>query len=417
MNGPRVSILLLLLFAIYIASGFLREVVYLLLPLYSGLAMLHLAAGSAGSAVGQGRRNPLSTATHFTILFSVITLATFGFSWHNGAFERGLKEILFSVGSLISAFSLTWLALQRVDAAEWIESLTRHLAVFSLLMVVYEGAKFAWQGLPGGSFSLVEVLVFSKSETEHAVTPNLGFVFGAVALFMAVRKRWLWMLPPLVLVLLSGKRIVMLGVVGAAGWGLAMTVFAPRFQWVRRGQHVVIPGVSILALVLVLQFATGGFDVLIEKWTGLNPNLLSMGRRALYEIAVRQGVWTIFPSGIGHTFNVLAPYVPITGSTLLHSDLLKIYIEYGLLLATALLGAFWLLCRGSIAVTVLMIYFLVLFATDNVSIYFDVVVFVFMMVFALSAAEQNEGYSRQNRAKPLPGALATRWRRYRLIPL
>lgn len=431
-SGLQSTGLLLALFTAYVASGFAREVIYLLVPITIGISILQWLgnARQTGSVSlrpsGFGSETSFSgpaawsmPSIRFVAFYSALTLGSLLFSAVNGALGRGLVETLFVVGALLTALSLAAAGWREVGVHDWLEKLTRFLAVFSLGMLLYEGGRAVLQGMVGQVGSVLELLVLSKSATEHSVTPNLGFLFGAVAVFMAVRRRWLWMIAPMVLVMLSSKRIVWLGLVGSIGWWVVAVALASRYDWVRRSQHAIVPAAACLALLALMRFANGGFDQILMMRTGLDPNLLSMGRRALFDLmlSLESGGW--LPLGIGTTHKVLAPYESITGLTNLHSDILKIYLEYGLIFSVAVAGAFHALCRRSPAITALVLYYLVLFLTDNVTVYFEVGVFFFLMVFSLSAAESamhSRSGTTRVRIAGLSGIHST-LRRYRLVPV
>lgn len=430
-RGISSGIAVLAVFAAYPASGFIREVIYLLLPLSVGILFIHMLMESGkrhGGAWHQRDLLPLEAgqmawshaSVRFVTIYASLTVGSLVFSTYNGALGRGLAETLFVVGSLLTALSVTLLGWRESGRDEWLERLTRLLAIFSLCMLLFEAGKVLRQGAAIEFGSFLKLFVLSSSATEHSVTPNLGFLFGAVTVFMAIRRRWLWMAAPLLLVLLSGKRIVWLGLAGSLGWWLVAAPLSSRFHWARRSQHLIVPAAAGLSLFLLLRFADGGFDLILARWTGLDANLLSMGRRALFELALTLQSAGWLPMGIGATTKMLLPYESLTGLANLHSDILKIYLEYGVLFSLGVLAAFLVLCRRSPAVTSLMLYYLVLFVTDNVSVYFEVGLFIFLMAFSLSAVDAASSPQQSLRVQGIGvgrSGTPAGFRRFRLEPL
>ena len=229
------------------------------------------------------------------------------------------------------------------------------------------------------------ILEHGKSESTFA------FVFGAYLVYYACKKRWLPCAVSAVCVYFADKRIVVLAALAA----LAVMAFLWIFRNHRKLAITVWGTVTAAVSFYIWLICSGGLQY-FSQGIGINTN----GRSKMYGTVIEwfgtDGI--LFGNGLGVVEHLLE-YWKVYKFNNLHNDLLKFYIELGIvgfLLFFAGYGvAFWLIgkkygksemCR----LLGLTVYSMVLFATDNVSIYILYLLPLYSIYFAVLAVKENE---------------------------
>lgn len=223
------------------------------------------------------------------------------------------------------------------------------------------------------------------------VESTFAFVFGAFFIYYVYQKRWSFCGLAAVFMYFADKRIAMMAIIPA----LAVLGILWLFRYDRR-LAAVIWGTVIAAVSGYLWLICSGTLEYFCRGMGINTN----GRVRMYAQVVE---WfecpvIVFGQGIGEVERLLEAW-SIPAFANLHNDLLKFYIELGI---TGLLV--FLLSYGVVFYLVekkfgkekmcffmaLTIYSILLFSTDNVSIYILYLIPVYSILFAVLSKDQSE---------------------------
>jgi hypothetical protein len=284
--------------------------------------------------------------------FLVFCLA--GIVWSPLATFEGLKDIFF-VFAGVSIALLADIPNLRPWTAFW-------LTCFAMVLL-------------GGPFHVFRTpFEFDFAASISSFEGNAGHMFGLLAVIALLERRYLLFLSCVILAVLALKRIALVGVLIAA-------VFVVLGE--SRGRRLLNPPMMIvlnsLALVVLLLYGSGGTDRLIVPITGMSADQLGMGRKTILSVPANAIIhdphqFIAYGRGPGagydHLMNRNGP-----GKENLHSDLVKILYEYGLVIFCAVI---WFMYSGKdYRLRVLFLYLNVLFVTDNTLIYaFLICIFV-----------------------------------------
>lgn len=195
----------------------------------------------------------------------------------------------------------------------------------------------------------------------------LSFIYPFFSIYWAIKKNKVWVLIDLAFGLVSGKRIAFL----ATLVGIIYVCFLLRGISRRKIQilRLILISMNIAYLLVTFLIISDFFSNFIDDITGMPINQFTMGRYELYNTAINRSnileganfIW-----GIGNG-NVL----PLLEGARLHNDVLKIFIENGLvvfvLFFVILYQKKWYFAWSFIFVQN------VLFFTDNTLIYVPVI--------------------------------------------
>ena len=387
--------LALILFAAYVflarVEPGLRYTRYVL-PL--ALAGLWLARRAQGEK--------LSLATPPLTSYAVVTAAVCVWSAVAIAlvspyYPRFFEEVLFLIAPLGAAMICA--SLRRSDSDG---------PLYALLAIL--AADYLWEiGLAPMTEAIQHPVLFTMDlvQSSMAATESVrAFSFGALAVFFLGRRKFGGAAIALLLAFLAGKRIVLLGLLTAAPIALA----APSIEGYKRRAAIAVLAVAVnlTAAMSLRNLGDWGIADRIQELTMQSADAVLMGRARLFALlADRLPETPVIGAGLGRITHVLESESAWLTNT--HSDVLKYYIEIGPLMFACWIGAFYWLSRrrGALALAVFMN---VLFLSDNVSIYFDVM-FPFYLSFAYLDQHAEVG-RRQARivrrrptcAEPLPNA-------------
>lgn len=254
----------------------------------------------------------------------------------------------------------------------------------------------------GGFFS--KGLKFDPLMSESTFESQFGLVFGMLGVWAALKRRWGLYLLALAASVLTLKRI---GVIAAVLCGLVCLLPRPLTDKLLRPWFMV--PLNLLLLSLEVMYGFGTFDRLITDLTGTSSNHFSMGRSFLWHWPSREIVQglpelAVLGKGAGHVYEVLMYKAGIGHKYLLHSDLMKITLEYGLLVFIGFFGLAY--AFKSLAARMFWLYFNILMLTDNVLIY-GYLIFALGLCSMCARRELNETdgmmntlYTRFGRPRP-----------------
>lgn len=208
---------------------------------------------------------------------------------------------------------------------------------------------------------------FNPINSSATLEGGASFLFGLLAVQAAVNRRWLRYGICLVGVILTLKRIALLGV-------LAATVFAllpRRWAMATLRPRVMVPA-NIALLFATWLYANGSLDKFAVDLFGLAPNHLGMGRQFLYRpiaesIASEPMRFLLIGAGPGRVYSALNPLVFGVPKLNLHSDLLKVLYEFGLGVFCIFISLLY--STKTLGERCLAAFANVLFITDNTLIY------------------------------------------------
>lgn len=219
---------------------------------------------------------------------------------------------------------------------------------------------------------------FDISKSQSSFEGSFSFMFGLLAPFALLEKRYRLVVCCLLMTVLSLKRIAVVA-----------TIFACVFVLLgeKRAQRILNPPVMIilngLFLITILLYGYGFFDSWITELTGQSANQFGQGRRALLslpatEIFSHPEQFIFFGQGPGATYVLANKAVGLYGTAQrLHSDILKLFYEYGIFFSCFFI---WLMYSvKNFSTRIAFLFMNVLFLTDNTLIYaFMLFLFVYL---------------------------------------
>lgn len=219
-----------------------------------------------------------------------------------------------------------------------------------------------------------------------------AFVFGMYIIYYAYRKRWCYFMIAMILMYYSDKRIAMLAAFAALVIMILLWLFRNH-----KKLALMIWGVAAVFVLFYIWAICSGTLAYFCQGIGINTN----GRIKMYTMMVD---WfgssiIVFGKGIGIVEKLLE-YWRLFGFNNLHNDLLKFYVEIGIVGLSLYLFSYGISMKmigtrfGNKPMSlflVMAIYSVALFATDNVSIYIIYLIPMYSIYFAaLSVKEQED---------------------------
>ncbi|NVK40622.1 MAG: hypothetical protein HWE39_05205 [Oceanospirillaceae bacterium] len=223
-------------------------------------------------------------------------------------------------------------------------------------------------------FSLEALLA---SETSSGETNMLPFLFGFFTLFWVVKRNWLYVVVNIFFSILTFKRIAIVGII----IGLLYWILPSRFKNFINRIH--LPIIINLTLLMFFFFvASGAFDEAVKELTGLSIGHFTQGRSTFFELVfspLEEISLRVLSVGIGQGQLVELLFYQLGERQLFHNDLVKIFVENGLIVFLLFFSFFYR--RKTHSQMLLALYLNVLFITDNTLIYTPVI-FLFLLFTA-----------------------------------
>lgn len=297
-----------------------------------------------------------------------IFLGLIGTLFSGNAYVDTVKIILFWLIPLLFAFSLYVFYGENMS---------------HIVDVQFLGSCLAYL-IPKGRFILETITVESM----------FSYVYGAFFTYYAYKKRWGFCLIAAALMFLADKRIVVLAV--------AMAVMIQGLLWVFRNDKRLALGIWGIASVVINVYLWLIYSGILQEFlTGIGVN--TNGRTKMYgKITEWFGNnFFMLGQGIGIVEELLAAW-RVADFANLHNDLLKFHIELGflglLLLLVSYAVVFCLVEKKYDSSKMKMflsmaIYTMILFATDNVSIYVIYLIPMYSIYFAVLSEHREENVS------------------------
>jgi hypothetical protein len=311
--------------------------------------------------------NSYLTPFYIVVVIAIVTSYAYGF--------QGFKRVIF-LGVYVTVFTLFDFSQIRIDIAK--------------LGALLAGIFIAQTTLFGSADGRLEYsLINSKSTFET----TLAFSFGVISCYFALSGKYRTAFLFAVLALVGLKRIAVIGLLV-----ITLLLLLPRRVSSVLINPLLVTAASIGFLAFSILFAYGVFDRFIFDAVGLSANHFTQGRQDIWlkllENAEYEFSRFLF-SGLGSGGSVSTLYGAYGQEVLAHNDILVLYMDFGLI---ATLFFLFTLAKQKLFVSSLMaIYLLILFLTDNVIVYQHIMV-VYLLCQAqlkrqaeeLSSSEQGE---------------------------
>ncbi len=295
----------------------------------------------------------------------------------NQFINRSSKEFYFAIAPLLSVLLLKDSISK--DDLEKIIKYTTYLLVFSELIL--NGVNWSILTNP------MRFLINSSSDSES----TYAIAYGLLLIYYVYKKDLVGFILSGYLVTMGGKRIVLLAV-------FLLIISYPIIKWLLKHNVRLLKTalwVSNLGFIYILiLLVNGSLDQIIKDLTGLSPGLFTMGRTNSYQtILDKVGYFNFFGEGIGYT-SYLLESDPGSRLKLIHSDMLKIYIEAGFFGFIVYLYLFINLVSKNLLSFLVGVLFNIVMLTGNPLIYFHIT-FILYILFLYSIKEREEYDSRE----------------------
>lgn len=229
--------------------------------------------------------------------------------------------------------------------------------------------------------SFINALRYSTFPTESW----MAFPFGIFVIYFIVEKKHRLALIALVFFLLSFKRISMVGfIISIGSYFLLYSYLNLNFN--RKKIVSYFLSLNLIFLTVLYLFINGFFTRIIYKQTGISINWFTQGRFQIYNDVINHfsdKIWLGSSLGSTHLF-ILQKYKDIA---FLHSDILKIIIEFGFISFVIWLVYFMYINLGTKKSVPIILYINVLFLSDNVFIYFDTLFILYLVLAKFKSDE------------------------------
>ena len=222
--------------------------------------------------------------------------------------------------------------------------------------------------------------------SESTFESSFGFLFGMLALFAVMQRRFGLFLLCLLMAILALKRIAVVAALAAAAFVIVGEKRGKVFL-----NPIVMVVANVLLIALILSYGAGYLNSSIEKLTGQSANELGMGRLAIQasvskEILAHPFHFMLVGKGPGLSYQSATAGAGLYGGKVnLHSDLLKLLYEFGA--AFYLLFVYAMYSARSYNVRAAFLFMNVMFITDNTLIYYFFLFFLMVCMRLYTARE------------------------------
>ncbi len=208
---------------------------------------------------------------------------------------------------------------------------------------------------------------FLKSETSTWENNHHPFLFLLFFIYSLERKYWFLVFLNAAFIILSFKRVVFIG---------SLMSLVVLFTDLRKTKRILL--IPFILLLFSFSLSWPNISDFVEENTGLYMSHLTQGRSVFYNDVISNYLdWNTLIFGAGLT-NVTS-FSVLRNEYLLHNDLLKVFLELGLIGFLIIQIGFYRLLRVSYYIPLML-----LFSTDNVLVYLHFL--YFLTVFNLKSA-------------------------------
>lgn len=228
------------------------------------------------------------------------------------------------------------------------------------------------------------------------VESTFAFVFGIFTIYYAYLKRWNLFGISIVFMYLSDKRIVLLGVI--------VSILLLSILWLFENNKKLVYAGWSMASGFVLFYLYSIYSGLLESFCW-GANINSNGRVEMYGRMARECKAVFWGKGLGIVENLLECW-NISDFANLHNDLLKFQIELGFLGLIVYLLSYFIMFYiiekkyGKSKMNFLFaisVYSMLLYATDNVSIYVMYLLPMYSVFFAVLSYDREARIEKKDK--------------------
>lgn len=224
--------------------------------------------------------------------------------------------------------------------------------------------------------------------SESSFESSFAFVFGLFAIWAVYERQWWRFAVSMVFVVLALKRIVILGV-----FICVIIQFIPQALSQRLLRPIPMLIANVVLLLLIMLYGSGALDQTIRELTGQSANAFGMGRRVIYTAVTAEffkDPWQflLIGTGPGESYDILKGGANWLSKENLHSDTLKILMEYGAIVFTIFIWSLY--SSRQFIVLLFALYTNILFVTDNTLIY---PFYIFFLTYIVSCISEDKPVS------------------------
>jgi hypothetical protein len=386
-------VLALVMFAVYVLLARLQpELRYTRYALPAALAILWLARRVHGAAAA-ATIEPLRS--YAVVVGGVCLWSACAIALTSPFYGRFFEEVLFLIAPLSAAMICA--SFRRDDSEMPLYALAGILAA-DYIWEISSGPLLDAMSNPGAF--LADLLRSSTAATESV----RAFSFGVLGVYFLVRRRFTAATLCVMLAILGGKRIALLGLAVA----VPVALVAPGLERPRRRAVVtaVAIAINVAAALSLRNLDEWGIAARIQEVTMQSADAVMMGRVRLFGLVADRvpEIW-----GVGAGLGRITHLLQLEGAWLTnaHSDVLKHYVELGPVMFAGWIGSFYWFSRGKGALAPAL-FLNVLFLSDNVSIYFDVMFCFYLTAVYLAMRPSTSGAAAAARPRcwrTMPGRL------------
>jgi hypothetical protein len=263
--------------------------------------------------------------------------------------------------------------------------------IITRLYVVTCGLYLALFFVSGSSFSISHL--FNILEPSNVETENISaFMFGAFGGYFYLNRKYLYFLSSIPFTILASKRIVFLSLFAVIVSDFLFKKALKNPSAFRKNAFALLfTGANVLFLVMLESLATHQYDDLIQSTLGVSPNFLFTGRIVVFQSVFEYfGEIPIIGDGIGFVTFLLQSESVSSQLGLLHSDIVKFFLEFGVIPFTVGLFFIFRAAMNHRHALFLLIYYNVLGLTDNITIYVDTMLIIYLLITASKIAESKK---------------------------
>lgn len=305
-------------------------------------------------------------------IFFLYSLLALGLSGDSLFIYRSTKEFLFIISPLIIASLLFYYCDHHI-----LKRLIK-ITLWSLLF-----AQLFRTGIDiSYIFDIKSFFITSKTNTES----TFALAYGLLFFFFFLEKNWWYSAISFLLVIIGGKRIVLATVVLLA---IALPFIYRLFKKKKWLLFLGIGLFNVFVISFYIILANGFLDNLIYSATGLSIEYITKGRTSVYSLVIENtGYIKAIGDGLGFTSSILQKSDFIL--ELMHSDILKLYLELGVFGLTAYLISIYLLGLSNVKSLIIVTYINIIMSTGNPLIYFHVMTIFYVIIIFYLRSNKNE---------------------------
>jgi len=218
---------------------------------------------------------------------------------------------------------------------------------------------------------------------------NLAYVFGFLAIyFFITNKNIALKIIPVIFFFLCFKRIAIVAVLLCIVLYYVLNYFNVSVAKHRTKLAFLGVLINFLYVRITAMIVSGTFDKLVMDATGFSTDRFLMGRKQFYTQVFSRAQSNWFGLGLGKVDDIMFDYMkfPIN----LHSEVLRVFFEFGVIVFVVWLFVLFYQNLFSNKSAVFLVYFNILILTDNVFVYFDVMVYFYFFILIFLFQESNK---------------------------